>query len=87
MGHENPRASRGPKSSCYPVRSGIELRLLELPYVRWSDDFQSTHLLTSLDDIMTAIMPEEEQDDLPTGFTIVGHVGMLAEVSSFSLAL
>ena len=24
---------------------------------------------------MTAILPEEEQEELPTGFTIVGHVG------------
>ena len=28
---------------------------------------------------MTAILPEEEQDELPTGFTIVGHVGMKPE--------
>lgn len=39
------------------------------------------HLLTSPDDIMTAIMPEEEQDDFAKGFTIVGHVGRLVEVS------
>ena len=26
---------------------------------------------------MGAILPEEDQDDLPTGFSIVGHVGML----------
>lgn len=32
-----------------------------------------------LDDIMAAIMPEEQQDDYAKGFTIVGHVGMLAE--------
>ena len=25
---------------------------------------------------MTAILPEEEQEELPTGFTIVGHVGI-----------
>ena len=28
---------------------------------------------------MTAILPVEEQDELPTGFTIVGHVGMKPE--------
>ena len=27
------------------------------------------------DDIMDAIIPEGEQDELPTGFSIVGHVG------------
>ena len=27
------------------------------------------------DDIMSAILPESEQDDLPTGFSIVGHIG------------
>lgn len=27
------------------------------------------------DDIMSAILPEEEQDEFPTGFSIVGHVG------------
>lgn len=29
------------------------------------------------DDIMSAILPESEQDDLPTGFSIVGHIGAL----------
>ena len=38
-------------------------RPLSLCLLRWQDD------------IMTAIMPDEEQNDLPTGFTIVGHVG------------
>lgn len=28
-----------------------------------------------LDDIMTAILPEDEQGEVPTGFAIVGHVG------------
>ena len=27
---------------------------------------------------MSAILPEAEQDDLPTGFSIVGHVGASA---------
>lgn len=38
-------------------------------------------LLTSSDEIMTAIMPEEELDDFAKGFTIVGHVGRLNDVS------
>ena len=29
-----------------------------------------------VDDIMHAILPEDEQSELPTGFSIVGHVGM-----------
>ena len=26
---------------------------------------------------MSAILPKSEQDDLPTGFSIVGHIGAL----------
>ena len=29
----------------------------------------------SIDDIMSAILPENDQDEIPTGFSIVGHVG------------
>ena len=32
------------------------------------------------DDIMDAIIPEGEQDELPTGFNIVGHVGRVSKV-------
>jgi len=39
------------------------------------------HLLISPDEIMNAIMPEEEQDEYAKGFTIVGHVGRLVEIS------
>lgn len=35
-----------------------------------------TRGLTSTDDIMSAILPEEELEEIPTGFTIVGHVGI-----------
>ena len=34
-----------------------------------------TELLIPPDDIMSAILPEAEQDEFPTGFSIVGHVG------------
>jgi len=27
------------------------------------------------DDIMSAILPEDDQDELPTGFSVVGHIG------------
>ena len=27
------------------------------------------------DDIMSAILPDEDLEELPTGFSIVGHVG------------
>ena len=33
--------------------------------------------LTWVDDIMTAILPEEDQGEVPTGFSIVGHIGQL----------
>lgn len=39
------------------------------------------HLLIGPDEIMNAIMPEEEQDDYAKGFTIVGHVGRQSKVS------
>ncbi len=39
------------------------------------------HLLISPDEIMNAIMPEEEQDEYAKGFTIVGHVGRLVDIS------
>jgi len=81
MGHEDSRTRRGQNNSHYPVRSGTQLRSLELSYVRSSHNSMLMHLLTSPDDIMTAIMPEEEQDDFAKGFTIVGHVGRLVEVS------
>ena len=30
---------------------------------------------------MTAILPEEDLDDLPTGFSIVGHVGIVHQIT------
>lgn len=82
MEYEDARARRGQKNSYCSVRSGTQLRSLELSYVRWPHECMLTHLLISPDDIMTAIMPEEEQDDYAKGFTIVGHVGRLIEISS-----
>lgn len=32
------------------------------------------------DDIMDAIIPEGEQDELPVGFSIVGHVGRVPNI-------
>ena len=31
---------------------------------------------------MSAILPEEEQDEYPTGFSIVGHVGTLSSAET-----
>ncbi|KAL8795524.1 MAG: hypothetical protein Q9195_001945 [Heterodermia aff. obscurata] len=39
-------------------------------------DLELTYDYWNYHDIMTAILPEEDQDELPTGFNIVGHVGM-----------
>ena len=39
----------------------------------------------NIDDIMTAILPEEDQEEIPVGFTQVGHIGtrfLLYRVSS-----
>ena len=64
----------GRKSLSYAVRLGNEVRRLEL----LSAGVSLLHELTNLkiDDIMTAILPEAEQDELPTGFSVVGHVGV-----------
>lgn len=32
-------------------------------------------LLLVVDDIMTALLPEDAQEEIPVGFAIVGHVG------------
>ena len=32
---------------------------------------------TSIDDIMSAVLPEMEDDGIPAGYNLVGHVGML----------
>ena len=55
---------------------------LELKYDYWNYRMyvRDNHLpryynLISVDDIMTAILPEEDQDEVPVGFSIVGHVG------------
>lgn len=29
-----------------------------------------------LEEIMGAVLPEDEQEELPTGFSCVGHIGM-----------
>ena len=34
-------------------------------------------ILIRLVDIMNAVLPEEAQEELPTGFNVVGHVGEL----------
>ena len=38
--------------------------------------FNFIWLIAGQDDIMSSILPEDEQDELPSGFTIVGHIGM-----------
>ncbi len=70
------RVGRDFPSQRLAVQSDIRLRLLELPYVCARDKYLLEQRGSSRpDDIMSAILPEAEQDDLPTGFTIVGHVG------------
>ena len=32
-------------------------------------------LLTIIDDIISSILPPEEHDELPVGFSTVGHIG------------
>jgi tRNA (guanine37-N1)-methyltransferase len=29
-----------------------------------------------IDDIMTSLLPEDAQEEIPVGFSIVGHIGM-----------
>lgn len=37
-----------------------------------------------LEDIMGAVLPEDEQEELPTGFSCVGHIGMYFVASCIS---
>jgi tRNA (guanine37-N1)-methyltransferase len=39
------------------------------------EDMLSWH---DTDDIMTSLLPEDAQDEIPVGFAIVGHVGMVS---------
>lgn len=34
-----------------------------------------------LEEIMGAVLPEDEQEELPTGFSCVGHIGMYLAAS------
>lgn len=36
-----------------------------------------------LEEIMSAVLPEDEQEELPTGFSCIGHIGMY--FAAFSL--
>lgn len=35
-----------------------------------------------LEEIMSAVLPEDEQEELPTGFSCIGHIGMYLAGSS-----
>ena len=76
MEREAATASQREPSRHDELRPRTEIRLLELPYVRSPPPFSKYPSLIAVDDIMTAILPEEDQDELPVGFNIVGHVGM-----------
>ena len=39
------------------------------------------------DDIMTALLPEDAQEEIPVGFAIVGHVGKYGQTPSQDLLL
>ena len=32
-------------------------------------------MLMAVDDIMSSILPKDKQEEIPVGFSIVGHVG------------
>lgn len=34
------------------------------------------------EEIMSAVLPEDEQEELPTGFSCIGHIGMYLAASS-----
>ena len=44
-------------------------------------------LKCSIDDIMAAILPEAEHDEIPTSFSVVGHVGTKLIITSISILL
>lgn len=63
---------------------GIQAYDLEMTYDDW--DMRTLFLvlhgkvkLTCLDDILSATIPTEDHDEMPTGFAQVGHVGALDE--------
>lgn len=56
--------------------------LLRMDYDRWTTRMEINICAFALpllkvheDDILSAILPEELHDDLPTGFNPVGHIG------------
>jgi hypothetical protein len=79
----------GPRKS----RSCLRREKLGLDLIRWSWTtitgntvrghsyrMDRARLLTvySSDDIMSSIMPEDQQDDLPSAFSVTGHIGRMA---------
>lgn len=61
---------------------------LELEYDYWSYrmcvrplcTFNKDNSNKMLEEIMNAVLPEDEQEELPTGFSCVGHIGMYLAV-------
>lgn len=53
---------------------------LDYDYWTYCTYFKTTRFLGTIsrisDDIITSVLPEDAQEEIPVGFTIVGHVGM-----------
>lgn len=65
---------------------------LELDYDYWNYrmcvrplcTFNKENSNKMLEEIMNAVLPEDEQEELPTGFSCVGHIGMYLAVPYIS---
>lgn len=58
------------------VPFGLQLDYSYWTYREYTVDM-GIKLADSIDDIMTSILPEDAQGEIPVGFAIVGHVGTL----------
>lgn len=54
----------------------MRVRVITYPLKRTASD-------KMLEEIMSAVLPEDEQEELPTGFSCIGHIGMY--FAAFSL--
>src|SRR5439155_6178149 len=44
--------------------------------IPWCFSLTGENTNKNADDIVTSILPEEDQDEIPVGFTLVGHIGI-----------
>lgn len=60
-------------SLCWIITTGTTVGFWRCLSVRLTAGEMGSRIL---DDVMTSLLPEDAQDEIPVGFAIVGHVGM-----------